>query len=273
MELHKTLFGAVHLATDLQTGARVAIKLSEKAYVRAGVARSGVRVREDPRREAELMSLLDHRNIVGLHDFLEDDKDYWTIMEFCSLGELYRRLPELCGNPLRNREVVRELIRQVLRAVAFMHSLGVCHLDISPENLLIGDDGAMRLADFGHAMRCRAGQMFPPIADPRLRPGKPTYCAPEFNDADCWFDGQKADMFSCGVVFFILIAGVPPFEYSIPDDRRFALIYGGRIADLIRAWRLGDIVDAQAMDFLSSLICAPERRMAADQALRHPFLA
>ena len=153
-----------------------------------------------------------------------------------------------------NIEVARSFCRQVLSGIHYIHNQGVCHLDISLENILVAEDNTVRLCDFGLASK---GRHFPRSSQKR---GKAGYIAPEiFAGLD--YDGRKADVWSAGVAFFTMIVGCPPFRVPDYSDDLFAQIIKGTrgIKRILKSWGISH-VPPLAVDLLSRMLCPSPKR-------------
>ncbi|KAJ6803963.1 putative CBL-interacting protein kinase 6 [Iris pallida] len=195
-------FAKVYLARNLRTGHNVAMKVVAKEKVlRVGMA-------EQVKREISAMKMVTHPNIVELHEVMATRSKIYFAMELVRGGELFSRIAR--HGRLRE-DPARRYFRQLLSAVAFCHARGVYHRDLKPENLLLDDRGNLKVADFG--LSAFAG---PDLL--RTACGTPAYVAPEVI-ARKGYDGGKADLWSCGVVLYVLLAGFLPFQ----DDNVLAM--------------------------------------------------
>ncbi|KAL6896882.1 hypothetical protein ACP4OV_007454 [Aristida adscensionis] len=194
----------VYLARDLLTGRPVAIKSFPNP--RAG----GAACREDGvgsrrpvaiEREAAILRRLRHRHVVRLHEILATRKKVHFVLDLAAGGELFS-LVDASGR--MTEDLARHYFRQLVSAVRYCHARGVYHRDIKPENLLLDDAGDLKVADFGLGA----------VADGNLRHtlcGTPAYVAPEILSRK-GYDPAKVDVWSCGVVLFVLAAGYLPFN-------------------------------------------------------------
>ncbi|KAF2919869.1 hypothetical protein DAI22_08g167401 [Oryza sativa Japonica Group] len=194
-------FGRVHVARDLRTGRSVAVKVvAKEKVVRAGMM-------EQIKREIAVMKRVSHPNIVELHEVMATRSKIYLALELVRGGELFGRIVRLG----RVREdAARHYFRQLVSAVDFCHSRGVYHRDLKPENLLLDEAGNLKVVDFGLsalADHARADGLLHTLC------GTPGYAAPEVL-RDKGYDGAKADLWSCGVILYVLLAGSLPF----PDD-------------------------------------------------------
>lgn len=186
-------------------------------------------------------------------------------MEFASGGELFDIVYE--SGKLKEESATRYFL-QLARALEYIHSQGVCHLDVSLENLLLDGNGELKLTDFGLA---RQFDHINPFAGCSItKPGKIIYMSPEiFAGRD--FFGDQADLYSAGVVLFLMLFGCPPYEIPAASDRRFRLIFYGEIAELLRVWQIS--ASPLALDLLSGLLCSADERMSIQDVLDHPWLS
>ena len=104
------------------------------------------------------------------------------------------------------------------------------------------------------------------------KPGKMGYMAPEIFSS-LPFSGPLADVWSMGIVLFISLFGVPPYQIPARSDQRFALIFSGQISRLLAAWKMTEVASADAVDLIARMLCAEERRISVDEVLSHPWLA
>jgi predicted Ser/Thr protein kinase len=156
--------------------------------------------------EAKTQARLQHPNIVGVYDLLEDGGEYFIVMEFVSGEGLDDRLKAMAGQRMELQEMIG-IGSQVLAALDYAHSEGVIHRDIKPSNVMVTADGRVKLTDFGIALL---------IGDKRLTAsqsaiGTPTYMSPEQILRPRSVD-HRTDLYSAAVVFYEMLAGRPPFD-------------------------------------------------------------
>ncbi|OWY45233.1 Pkinase-like protein [Alternaria alternata] len=211
-------------------------------------------------REICIMKLLDHPNIVRLYDIWENRDELYLIMEFVEGGELFSYIHEQHG--LIEIHTVH-IFRQIIAALIYCHRINIHHRDLKPENILLDRDTmTVKLVDFGMAA-------LQPIGKKLTTPcGSPHYAAPEVIKTTS-YDGGKADVWSCGVILFVLLTGTPPFNYS-GDDRDLKHLF----RDIAAAkYIMPDNISREAQDLIERILIAdPNRRISIDEIWDHPFL-
>ena len=211
--------------------------------------------------EVATLKELRHAHIIRLYDFFEEPGNYYLVMEKMTGGELFDRI---VAKAYYNEKEARDTCRIILEAVGYCHRHDIAHRDLKPENLLLvsdDNDSAVKIADFGFAKK---------VLKPKslsTQCGTPGYVAPEILEGTPY--DTKADMWSVGVILYILLGGYPPF---IENNQR----------ELFRKIRRGDFefheeywgaVSADAKGLISSLLTVdPAKRLDAKQALRSPWM-
>lgn len=269
-ELRHSIFGKVYMGTDETNGSKVAIKVSIKKLLESKTSLNGVTVLEDPLHEAEIMKRTNgHPNVVTLVGVHEDNDLHWMVQEYISGGELFDYLTSAEKGFFSESEA-KHIFSQALAGMQHIHSQGIAHLDLSLENMLVDHDGTIKICDFGLARPFQRGQKLPLKGN---KPGKLGYMAPEIFQGRS-FHGDKADVFSAGVVLFTLLTGHPPFEYASREDRRYDMIANGELAVMIRMLRMTDRMSLSACDLLSSMLHpSPSKRPTLEQIASHPWFA
>jgi len=156
--------------------------------------------------EVGILKEMSHAHIIRLYDFFEEPSTYYLIMERMRGGELFDRI---VAKAYYNEKEARDTCRIVLQAVGYFHERHVAHRDLKPENLLLlseDDDSAVKIADFGFAKRVFE------LNSLKTQCGTPGYVAPEILEGTPY--DHRADMWSVGVILYILLGGYPPFIES-----------------------------------------------------------
>ncbi|XP_051132279.1 CBL-interacting serine/threonine-protein kinase 6-like [Andrographis paniculata] len=193
-------FAKVYVARNLQTGKSVAMKAVDKEKViRVGMM-------EQVKREISVMKMIHHPNVVELHEVMASKTKIYLAMEFLRGGELFERIHR---RGRLGEEAARSYFRQLISAVDFCHSRGVFHRDLKPENLLLDEKGSLKVTDFGLSALSNGHLRSDGLLHTTC--GTPAYVAPEVI-GNRGYDGAKADIWSCGVILYVLLAGFLPFR-------------------------------------------------------------
>ncbi|KAJ3682066.1 hypothetical protein LUZ60_014639 [Juncus effusus] len=202
-ELGKTLgegsFAKVKFAKNVRTGDFFAIKVLDKEQVLHH------KMVEHIKREICTMKLIKHPNVVQLHEVLASKTKIYIVLDYVDGGELFDKIVE---NGRLKEDEARRYFHQLINAVDYCHSRGVYHRDLKPENLLLDSYGVLKVSDFG--LSAFAPQL---KGDGLLHTacGTPNYVAPEVLSGK-GYDGTASDIWSCGVILFVLMAGYLPFD-------------------------------------------------------------
>ncbi|XP_052899430.1 calcium/calmodulin-dependent protein kinase type 1 isoform X2 [Anopheles moucheti] len=246
-------FSEVRLCEHKETAQQYAVKIIDKKALKG---------KEDSlENEIRVLKRFTHPNIVQLLETFEDKSKVYLIMELVTGGELFDRIVEKGSYTERDAS---NLIRQVLEAVDYMHEQGVVHRDLKPENLLYyspAEDSKIMISDFGLSKMEDSGFMATAC-------GTPGYVAPEVLAQKPY--GKAVDVWSIGVISYILLCGYPPF-YDENDANLFAQILKGEFEFDSPYW---DEISDSAKDFIRNLMCVNvERRFTCKQALAHPWIS
>ncbi|XP_063626025.1 calcium/calmodulin-dependent protein kinase type 1 [Cydia splendana] len=219
------------------------------------------RFSEQAKGEGEEKNMFSHPNIVQLLETYEDKNKVYLVMELVTGGELFDRIVEKGSYTEKDAS---NLMRQVLEAVDYMHSQGVVHRDLKPENLLYysaDEDSKIMISDFGLSKIEDSGIMATAC-------GTPGYVAPEVLAQKPY--GKAVDVWSIGVISYILLCGYPPF-YDEKDENLFAQILKGDFEFDSPYW---DDISESAKDFIRHLMCVDvDKRYTCRQALAHPWIS
>nr|ASL69962.1 calcium-dependent protein kinase [Hordeum vulgare] len=248
-------FGTTYLCTEISTGCDFACKtiLKRKLITRVDV--------EDVRREIQIMHHLSgHKNVVSIKDVYEDVQAVHIVMELLPGGELFDRIQ---GNGRYSEMKAAEITRIVVSIVAMCHSLGVMHRDLKPENFLLldkDDDLSIKAIDFGLSVYFKPGQAFSELV------GSPFYVAPEVLHKRY---GPESDVWSAGVILYVLLSGVPPF-WADTQKGIFDAVLKGHLDLESDPWpKISD----SAKDLIRKMLCnCPSERLKAHEVLRHPWI-
>eukprot|EP00250_Pteridium_aquilinum_P014002 c21712_g6_i1 orf=103-1329(+) len=192
-------FAKVKYARNLETGKQVAIKILEKDKILK------VKMTDQIKREVSTMKLVKHPNIVEIYEVMASKTKIYFVLEYVTGGELFNKIAR--RGKLKEEEALA-YFQQLIDAVDYCHSRGVYHRDLKPENLLLDSCGNLKISDFGLSA---LPQQFREDGLLHTTCGTPNYVAPEVI-VDRGYNGAKADLWSCGVILFVLMAGYLPFN-------------------------------------------------------------
>jgi calcium-dependent protein kinase len=248
-------FGTTYLATDNSTSIEYACKSISKRKL---ISKEDV---EDVRREIQIMHhLAGHKNIVTIKGAYEDALYVHIVMELCSGGELFDRIIQR-GHYTERKAA--ELTKIIVGVVEACHSLGVMHRDLKPENFLLvnkDDDFSLKAIDFGLSVFFKPGQVFTDVV------GSPYYVAPEVLLKHY---GPEADVWTAGVILYILLSGVPPF-WAETQQGIFDAVLKGHIDFDSDPWPL---ISDSGKDLIRKMLCSrPSDRLTAHEVLCHPWI-
>lgn len=257
-------FSEVRLAESKESGKMFAVKVIDKKAVKGkeDSFENEIKVlKRFSERKDEKGPFLTHPNIVQLLETFEDKNKVYLVMELVTGGELFDRIVERGSYTEKDAS---DLIRQVLEAVDYMHERGVVHRDLKPENLLYyspAEDSKIMISDFGLSKMEDSGIMATAC-------GTPGYVAPEVLAQKPY--GKAVDVWSIGVISYILLCGYPPF-YDENDAHLFAQILKGDFEFDSPYW---DDISDSAKDFIRCLMCVDvDKRFTCKQALNHPWIS
>ncbi|KAF5203451.1 Non-specific serine/threonine protein kinase [Thalictrum thalictroides] len=243
-------FAKVYYARNIETGQSVAIKcISKQKILKSGLM-------AHVKREISIMRRLRHPHIVKLHEVLATKTKIYCVMEFVKGGELFTKV----AKARFSEDLSRRYFQQLISAVGYCHSHGVFHRDLKPENLLIDENGDLKVSDFGLSAvsnQIRNDGMLHTLC------GTPAYVAPEILLRK-GYDGAKVDIWSCGVILFVLNAGYLPFN----DPNLMVMyrkIYKGEFR--VPKWTSPDLRRL----FSRLLDTNPDTRITIDEILRDPW--
>ncbi|XP_028097653.1 CBL-interacting serine/threonine-protein kinase 23-like isoform X2 [Camellia sinensis] len=204
-ELGRTLgegaFAKVKFGRNLETDENVAIKILNKEKILKHDMIGQIK------REILTMKLIRHPNVIRMYEVMASKTKIFIVLEFVTGGELFDKISS--KGRLKEDEA-RKYFQQLINAVNYCHSRGVFHRDLKPENLLLDANGILKVSDFGLSalpQQVREDGLLHTTC------GTPNYVAPEVIK-NKGYDGAKADLWSCGVILFVLLAGFLPFEES-----------------------------------------------------------
>lgn len=276
-ELGKGSYGTVQTGRLKGTKVQRAIKIIDKSKV------SNV---ERFRLEVEIMMRLNHPSILRLFDYFEDKKHVYLVLELCSGGELFDRIIE---KKYYDETEARQIFKQIIKAIYYCHQNGVCHRDLKPENFIMvskNDPYLLKVIDFGlsrtfpNANGTETAEAEPPReldtnkpsrcrrqtkAILKTKAGTPFYIAPEVLTGNYT---EKCDVWSCGVILYILFCGYPPF-YGENNKEILEAVKSGKLDFSTPEWKDKSKL---ALDLIRKMIVSQDARLFADEVIKHPWM-
>ena len=213
--------------------------------------------------EIQILIKLDHPNIIKLYEIYENDNYIYLVMELCTGGELFDRIIQKTeqGKQFTEKEVAN-IFQQMMSAINYCHSNKIVHRDLKPENLLLAtqdENSPIKVIDFGMSRIFNNKQaMFDKV-------GTAYYISPEVLDG---FYDEKCDIWSAGVILYILLCGYPPFNGN-DDDEIFESIKKRKFVYPDAEWAN---ISKEAKDLINKMLSDPLTRLTAEQVLGHPWL-
>ncbi|XP_077533339.1 maternal embryonic leucine zipper kinase-like [Haemaphysalis longicornis] len=242
-------FAKVKLGLHVLTGEKVAIKIMDKKVLGEDL----------PRVKLEIKALkeLSHQHICKLYQVIENETTIYLVLEYCSGGELFDYIVD---SERLSEEEARHFFRQIVSAVAYIHSHGYAHRDLKPENLLLDENHNLKLIDFGLCAKPKGGM----ATSLETCCGSPAYAAPELVTGQEYI-GSMVDIWSMGVLLYALLCGCLPFE----DDNLVVLYRKIQTGEYDCPEWLSD----ESVELLSQMMeVNPERRIGITQLASHPWL-
>jgi MAP/microtubule affinity-regulating kinase len=200
-------FASVMRATHKKTGHNVALKIYEKKHLKDAESTQALH------REIYILAMIKHENIVGLHEVIDSRTHVHLIMELCEGKSLYHIVKKSQEKAVEGVSEVRvkNIFRQLLTAVAYMHENDIAHRDLKLDNILVDGNDLVKLIDFGFATKCVINEKLSFFC------GTPHYMDPDLAMKKHYF-GQAADVWALGVILFTLLSGKMPFFAEFEED-------------------------------------------------------
>ena len=247
-------FGEVRVCIHRESGAQRAVKVLRKSHMDEGEKKMLFN-------EINNLKDLDHPNILKMYEFFEDDKRYYIVTDVCKGGELF---DEIVARGKFTEQDASMLMKQVLGCINYCHSNKIVHRDLKPENILLEQNkefDQIKIIDFGTSLVFDENKKL----DEKL--GTPYYIAPEVLAKNY---GSKCDIWSCGVITYITLSGIPPFN-GASDQEIMNKVRQGKVSFADPVWAH---VSKEGKDFITQLLTKEQdKRPTAAEALQHPWIA
>jgi serine/threonine-protein kinase HSL1 (negative regulator of Swe1 kinase) len=250
--------GRVRIARHSKNGEFSAIKIIPKAAFSSHTSLTRLADETEHRqlsveREIVVMKLIDHPNIMRLHDVWETSTDLYLVLEYVQGGELF---DYMCTKGKLPVPEALHYFQQIIGAIDYCHRFNIAHRDLKPENILLDEDLNIKIADFGMAAWQVDGML-------RTSCGSPHYAAPEII-AGRAYDGFAADIWSCGIILFALLAAKLPFDDEDCDKLLLRVTEG--------KFEMPLDMDPLAQNLIRRMLTTDvEKRIIMPEILTHPF--
>ncbi|XP_050012309.1 serine/threonine-protein kinase SIK3 isoform X1 [Alexandromys fortis] len=241
-------FAVVKRATHLVTKAKVAIKIIDKTQLDEENLKKIFR-------EVQIMKMLCHPHIIRLYQVMETERMIYLVTEYASGGEIFDHL--VAHGRMAEKEARRKF-KQIVTAVYFCHCRNIVHRDLKAENLLLDANLNIKIADFGFSNLFTPGQLL------KTWCGSPPYAAPELFEGK-EYDGPKVDIWSLGVVLYVLVCGALPFDGSTLQNLRARVLSG--------KFRIPFFMSTECEHLIRHmLVLDPNKRLSMEQICRHKWM-
>ncbi|XP_048418123.1 serine/threonine-protein kinase SIK3 homolog isoform X2 [Stegostoma tigrinum] len=251
-EIERTIgkgnFAVVKLATHIVTKAKVAIKIVDKTQLEEENLKKIFR-------EVQIMKMLRHPHIIRLYQVMETERMIYLVTEYASGGEIFDHL--VAHGRMAEKEA-RKKFKQIVAAVHFCHCRNIVHRDLKAENLLLDANLNIKIADFGFSNIFTPGQLL------KTWCGSPPYAAPELFEGK-EYDGPKVDIWSLGVVLYVLVCGALPFDGSTLQNLRARVLSG--------KFRIPFFMSTECEHLIRHmLVLDPSKRLSVEQICKHKWM-
>ncbi|KAK7081182.1 Serine/threonine-protein kinase sik3 [Halocaridina rubra] len=251
-EFEKTIgkgnFAVVKLATHKVTLSKVAIKIIDKTKIDNENLRKILR-------EIEILKKLRHPHVIRLYQVMQTERMIYLVTEYASGGELFDFV--VSHGKMRESEARKKFL-QILAALRYCHKRGIVHRDLKAENLLLDKDQNIKIADFGFSNFYTPGVMLSTWC------GSPPYAAPELFEGKV-YDGPKVDIWSLGVILYVLVCGYLPFDASTLQNLRTLVVSG--------KFRVPFFMTSECEDLIRKMLQVdPDKRIGTDRILQHKWI-
>jgi serine/threonine protein kinase len=248
-DIGKGSFGKVKLATHINTGQTVAVKIMNKAKI----LQQGMQQKVEHEIQI-LRNLGRHPNIAPLYDVVDSPTDTYLVLENLGGGELYDYLAE---RGRLEEEEARNIFEQLIDGIDYCHSKDIAHRDLKLDNLLLDSHNNVKIADFGLSAQVLKDNFL------KTTCGTPHYCAPEILSRKA-YHGPEVDVWSCGVILYALLCGTVPFD----DENTVVLFEKIQSGD----FEMPTYVSESAQDLLSRILeVDPNKRITIKEIRQHPW--
>jgi serine/threonine protein kinase len=242
-------FSKVRLGTDTTNGEVYAIKIVDKHQL------AKERLEDQLKREIAVLKILRHTHVAAMKEVLQTTRHIYIVLELVSGGDLFDSIVQ---HQRFEEPKARKYFQQIILGVKYCHMQGIAHRDLKPENIMLDGQDVIKIADFGLAnLTTTTGDLMQTVC------GTPNYVAPEVI-RDRGYDGFVADVWSCGIILYVMMSGHQAFDDS-NVKALFNKIERGE-------YRMSRHFTEGAKDLISKiLIVDPTKRLTLNQIIQHPW--
>jgi len=218
--------------------------------------------------EVTALKMMDHPNIIKMFEVYEEEEAVYLVQELCTGGELYDRIIK---DEYLTEKTTARIFQQILHSIVYSHKNKISHRDLKPENFMFEsekEDSNIKLIDFGLSKSFfkideTSGDVG--LVRMKTKAGTSLFMAPEVFSSDY---SQACDMWSAGIILFIMLWGYPPF-YGETNEEIQKEILEGELEFDDEVW---DEISANAKDLIMKLLSSEDKRISAKEALLHPWI-
>ena len=241
-------FGKVKLGIFKPTGEEFAIKVLNKEKIK-------IKMKNSIFKENQIITKFNHINVIYVFQILEDEENYYIIMEYCKHGELFDYIVK---NEKLSEEEASIFFYQLINGIDHIHSKGIAHRDLKPENLLLDEKNILKIIDFGLSHEFSGEDQLL-----KTKCGSPSYAAPEIICCPT-YDGFKVDMWCCGIILYAMVCGYLPFD----GDNNDILFKNILNCDP----ELPEYLSDECIDIILQILTPdPEKRISFEDIKNHNF--
>ena len=247
-KLGEGTFGTVRIATHILTGERVAVKVLDRSRIREQADKTRIE------REIEVLKRLHHANIIQLYSVINTNYTIYIVQEYASGKELFNYITS--KKRLDDKEACK-YFQQIISGIEYIHKLQIAHRDIKPENMLLTSSKDIKIVDFGLSNTYKKGGLLSTAC------GSPCYAAPEMLSGKK-YKGLSVDIWSCGVVLYVMLCGYLPFE-DVNNESLYKKIIAGK-------YTIPDFVSKPAKDLIKKILeTNPKKRVTIPEIKKHKW--
>ena len=240
-------FGKVKLSKLIATNEKYAIKILNKEKLKAQTKSSSIN-------EIEILSKLNHPNVIHVEKILEDDINFYIIMEYCSKGELFDYIVK---QEKLNEIEASMFFYQLIIGVEYIHKQKLAHRDLKPENLLLTKNHLLKIIDFGLCHDFDGTKLL------KTKCGSPSYAAPEILKGFP-YNGFKSDIWCCGIILYGMLCGYLPFDGDNNQEIFKQIVQCNP--------EFPPFLEDDSIDLLAKILNdEPNERININQIKKHPF--